>query len=323
MDAMGIACLATDVTKKAQEMKVSESSVAKMVKCSQPHYLPRLIVEAATVSTVGRPFCIATYGAEGDDPLVFSIHLGFHELEMFVRTPLNFNEESHVGQKCKEAAKLVLPVIARHKRAIQRAEADLTDKEEQLLLLQYEVEHFQEEREQEDLEQLSEHEEHSEDLNQSIKEKQKEIDSAKATLNKAKAAFERMKKVYDNVLTHDDFISHAKKVARPALAKYNSLFEQDKHLKRIRQALISCKVFDILHLKSGPSLTSLHRCIDNLKHFEFDEFDDDFLGELKKELPDLLRLVNEIEYDFEGEDAAQVRLHCQKQEHMMYLLILR
>ena len=52
-------------------------------------------------------------------------------------------------------------------------------------------------------------------------------------------------------------------------------------------------------------MESLKRLIDELVHFKFKEFDHDFLENLKKELPKLLSMVNNVLYSFQGEDAVK------------------
>ena len=65
-----------------------------MKKWSHDHLLPRLIVEYGAVREVGRPFCLATCAAEGDNPLVFGIYRIFEQLEAFVKRPLTFPQDS-------------------------------------------------------------------------------------------------------------------------------------------------------------------------------------------------------------------------------------
>ena len=55
--------------------KISEKSIAKMNDIATKEKMGKLIVEFAAVAEAGRPFCIATYLMEGDDPLVFGEHL--------------------------------------------------------------------------------------------------------------------------------------------------------------------------------------------------------------------------------------------------------
>lgn len=45
--------------------------------------------------------------------------------------------------------------------------------------------------------------------------------------------------------------------------------------------------------------------IDDLAYFEFKEFDEDVLATMKREIPELLKLVDEMKYDFEGKEAAK------------------
>ena len=112
-----------------------------------------------------------------------------------------------------------------------------------------------------------------------------------------------MRLSYGNILTEEDFIEYAKKCTRGAFLKYKKLFEDDQTLVRIRKANRACKVFDVLFLRSGPSVDTLNRLIDELAHFEFKEFNEEFLQKMKDEVPKLLKLVDSMPYNFEGEDA--------------------
>ena len=52
---------------------------------------------------VGLPFCIATYGAEGDDPLVFfcAWMMVFHSLEIFIKKKASgVKQDYNVGRRC-------------------------------------------------------------------------------------------------------------------------------------------------------------------------------------------------------------------------------
>lgn len=46
----------------------------------------------------------------------------------------------------------------------------------------------------------------------------------------------------------------------------------------------------------------LRRWIDELKHFEYKEFTDEFLKSMRDEIPEYLKLVEEMHFNFEGED---------------------
>ena len=71
----------------------------------------------------------------------------------------------------------------------------------------------------------------------------------------------------------------------------------------MRRAYRACKLFDVMYLQTNLSHDQLCRMIDELCHFGFEEFTPGFLAELKEEIPALLELVQNMEYDFEDKDA--------------------
>ena len=119
------------------------------------------------------------------------------------------------------------------------------------------------------------------------------------------AKLEKFKAEYSNVLSEDDFIEYAKECVKDAFIKYRSLFATDANLARTRAAFRACKVFDVLHLKTGPSHESLERMVDELANFGYPEFNDEFLQCMKDEIPLVLKLVTETKYNFEGDNAAK------------------
>ena len=76
---------------------------------SRDALLPRLIVEVGAVAEVGRHFCVATYGAEGEDPLPFTIYLIFDDLDAYVESGVIFEEDGLAQKRCREAAELLQP----------------------------------------------------------------------------------------------------------------------------------------------------------------------------------------------------------------------
>ena len=69
--------------------------------------MPRLIIEAGGVTDVGRRFCIATYAAETDDPVVFAVYRLFDDLDDFVAREIFFDDDGLTRKRCREVAALV------------------------------------------------------------------------------------------------------------------------------------------------------------------------------------------------------------------------
>jgi hypothetical protein len=365
MDSMGVEQIAKEVVSKAVEWKLCPQSREKMRKWSTDELMPRLKVEIGAVAEVGRQFCIATYAAEGNDPLPFAIHRTFDDLDRYVGRGATFAAESNTVKRCKEAAAMVKPKWQTLKDAIVDAgELVRSIEEDELPILEQDLAMFDEMvREEEDRLQLENEERHRQqkvlemehgrpmrqrrpnvrnqplphevaaaetneggspadgpadeeaqpddtaDSDQRLEKvaaiaaKQEELKLAKSSLTDAKAALANFEAAHDNVLTEEDFISYAKKCVQPAFDKYTSLFTEDAALARAKKAFCACKLFDVLYLRSGPSIESLNRLIDDLVHFDFPEFDDNFREKLKKEVPELLALATALEHNLEGEDA--------------------
>jgi hypothetical protein len=58
---------------------------------------------------------------------------------------------------------------------------------------------------------------------------------------------------------------------------------------RAKRAFSACKLFDPFFLASDPSINALNALADELVHFGYPEFDEDFIIELKKEIPEAIK----------------------------------
>ena len=87
---------------------------------------------------------------------------------------------------------------------------------------------------------------------------------------------------------------------QPAFDKYRKLYEEDAELVQTKKAFKGCKVFDIPHLMSDPQPAMLEQLVQYLSFFDFAEFTPAFLFEMKREIPELLRLVKDIDLDWES-----------------------
>jgi hypothetical protein len=139
---------------------------------------------------------------------------------------------------------------------------------------------------------------------EAIAAKHEELKLAKSSLADATTALTNFEASYNHVLTEEDFIGYAKKCVQPAFDKYNNLFlfAGDAALAQAKKAFQACKLFDVLHLKSGPSHKSLFRLIDDLIHFDFPEFDEEFRDQMKEEVPELLNLATTLQHYLEGKE---------------------
>ena len=329
MDAMGVDRIARDIVAKAENMKVCPKSCAKMKNWSAAELLLCLKVEIGAITEVGRQFCIATYAAEGNDPLVLGIYCTFAALDEYVAGGLAFGENSLTLKRCKEAAaivdeklKVLQQSVSTSSEEIEMIEIDIAILEEELAAFDERMVAQQETTQQEMGRGRRQryanvrHRVYQEDEDNGIDEpeiavdeRSETIESLKVKRDELKAATDRLAAAnsasYGNVITEDDFVQYAREKMKPAFDKYESLFENDQDLKRCRKAFLACKLFDVLYLRSGPSHESLGCMIDDLKCFDFVEFDENFLTQMKREIPELLHLAASMPYNFEGEDATK------------------
>eukprot|EP00956_Cyclotella_meneghiniana_P038233 scaffold150619_cov36-Cyclotella_meneghiniana.AAC.2 len=139
MDAMGVDRIARDIVAKAEDMKVCPKSCAKMKKWSAAEFLPRLKVEIGAITEVGRQFCIATYAAEGNDPLVLGIYRTFAALDEYVASGLTFGEDSLTRKRCKEAAALVDEKLKVLKEKVANASDEIERIELDIAILEVDI----------------------------------------------------------------------------------------------------------------------------------------------------------------------------------------
>ena len=94
-------------------------------------------------------------------------------------------------------------------------------------------------------------------------------------------------------------MNYAKRKVNCAFKKLNKLFNEDNDIVQTNKALSVCKVFDILLLCTRPSISNLKVMIDDLSYFNFPEFTDDFLKNMRAELLSSMDLAITYEFDFD------------------------
>ena len=345
MDAMGIKRIATEITEKAEREGLSVASVEKMKTWSKDELLPRLIVQAGAVTEVGRHFCVATYVAEGDDPLVFTIWSVFDDLDNYVHGEVYFDDDGLTRRRCQEAAELIgwdgaveeYNVAHEEEQRIRLGVAEVEAELAQFDVLANEQVELEDNEQQvdeeeqnlgrgrrvrranqryEDSESESEEDDASDEGGVELLARQEiedriaaesiELESAKKAAEELQIGLVELQKKYEGVMTEEDLMAHAIKCVKTAIDKYTKLFRDDAHLCRVRRACRACKLFDVLFLlETQPSLDTLYRMVDELPQLGLKEFTPAFIAELKTEIPALLNLVQGMQYNFEGEDAVK------------------
>jgi hypothetical protein len=71
-----------------------------------------------------------------------------------------------------------------------------------------------------------------------------------------------------SLVTEKDFLGYALQVVKPALKKYDVLFESSEgdHFK-IKKAFAACRLFDPFYLAKEQNVDTLNLLADGLKHF--------------------------------------------------------
>jgi len=256
MDAMGIARIAREIVAKAEEEDISVESVKKMKNWSQDEFLPRLIVEAGAVTEVGRHFCLATYAAEGNDPIPFAVYRLFDDMDAFVNREDIFDEDGIARKRCKEAAALVQPTWEGMLHEFDTAYDEIQNIRLEIDSLEAELAQFdvlaEEQQQEETVQNLgrgnrrrranqryedseSENEGDEGDANLLARQeiegrlelKRNELESAKEAAETLQTGLLQFQKKYGGLVTEKHFIEHAKKCVEGAIQKYKRLFETD------------------------------------------------------------------------------------------------
>lgn len=147
-----------------------------------------------------------------------------------------------------------------------------------------------------------------------LNERREDLSDEKEYLDELESGLHEFREEHGGMVTEEDFWEYAAKCVKGSIDKYNNLFADDADLKRIQRAFRACKLFDILLMKDIDATTDmLKRWIDDLKYFGYKEFTDEFLKLMKDEIPEYLKLVEEMHFNFEGDDMEETsRLYRQR-----------
>jgi hypothetical protein len=336
MDSFGILRIVNELIPTLEALKLSTKSVNKMKRVASPENIPRLIVEAAAMADVGKLFCQSTYLLEGEDPLALTSWMVFEKMDVNVEDNLNMARfRPCTIAKCEYAAKLA-KVFRDEKRSDVLVTIDLLliDRdtlENEYNELQIELEHlteiiepaastnqgrtrsrrapirFRENEEAERNEQRDQAQQRADDIRTRLEEAEEslrniedEIHDQNIMLNEKTAeADERL----GAIITKQDFVQYAREKVKPVYDKYTKLYTVGTNLHRSKKAFYANKVFDILFLKTQPSIELLRQMVDNLSYHRVPLLNYFFLREMKKEIPKLVEMALDGSiFDFE-EDA--------------------
>jgi len=127
-----------------------------------------------------------------------------------------------------------------------------------------------------------------------VKEAKKRREDINESAEKYKKSFDDWSAKFPH-RTRESLIDHGKSIAAPLNKYYTDLFlKEDGDCYNTRQAVLACKIFDPLFLKGKQNdLPRLYALADQLKHFGYSDFTQDFIDCLKKEIPQAITDANE------------------------------
>ena len=105
--------------------------------------------------------------------------------------------------------------------------------------------------------------------------------------------------LFGPAITEAEFLKLAVDVVAPGFAKYKKLLllphpgpgEQLSDLMKAKHAFKACKLFDPMFLKTEPSAQALEVVTENIKFFGFRHFTDEFIQNMKAEIPAVIELA--------------------------------
>ena len=97
----------------------------------------------------------------------------------------------------------------------------------------------------------------------------------------------------------ESIIEYGKSIGLPALNYYNEQFiRKNGDFYKLRKRWKACEIFDPLFLKGKENnIQRLNNIARDLKHFEYPDFDDEFLTNLEMEIPLAVKHANK-EFDW-------------------------
>ena len=325
---LGIERILNEIVPIGVRNKWSEESIKKMVNLGSQVNLPKLIVEFAVVSQVGRIFCQSTYSLEGDDPIGASCWLIFERLDKYANDGVILSNIT--AQACDRAGELMSIQSSEVRTGVadelNHARNQLSDINDNITRLSSRIAALstsdnarRERRRRADYAALN-----SGNRQQSVPQDvvdisvlepqlRNEVKQQSALENQINELEARLNDFNDNVgpATAVDFQAHAIQRAQSAFGKYLSLYSPnyfrdtslDYPLYYSKRAFLSNKIFGILYLKEAIEkqvpLAHLESLVEGLKYHKEESFADSFCEEMKREIPQLLSIVSQHVFDFE------------------------
>jgi len=227
--------------------KVLRKSVNKLIDAADKLLLGKVIVEFAIVAQVGKPFCIATYSIESDDPMSLTSYIIFEKIDEFCTGVLRLNDDVH--KKCERAAELVSKLRAPLKDELHEYRSLKVMKIAEMERIEGET----------PLDELQQRQRELGWIENKLKETERKLNELDQKLGPK---------------TRADFKQYSKNIAAKAFNKMLKVYNDDGSLYRSKKVLKAVKLFNLMYLKSEPPITVLEDMVNKLRNFRIDDFDD-------------------------------------------------
>ena len=301
-----LAKLLTEVVVECVNRKWSEASSKKLMFIfggdENRGELAMAIIELAAMVDVGRLFCTACYNSEGDSPLILTFYLILSKLEAIVDgSGFDISSLERVTDECVGLFTDTLSLLENHVSndemevtaivtALENATDNLKNLEEQRLDITHTTgtggrrrqranrminnDHLQ----AKDLEILN--------ATAIIDELQTRLNEKRTTHDEAKINLAKWKETFPH-RTRNEILTYGKTIGEPAMNYYIKHFKEETgDLFLFRKRALACKIFDPFFLRGkGNQIQRLQIIAMGLIHFEYQDFDNEFLTCLCKEIP--------------------------------------
>ena len=271
--------------------------------------LAMAILESGIIVDVGLPFLKACYQLEGDSPLILSAYKIFNSLEIHINSTFMFKEtQKAIPQILYLLTQAEAPFILQQTQKEQEknnAQDVLNSSKDSLshLLNQKSTLTQNGVSSRGRIRASSERNidtDAIQKINEDIAEARQKVRQSKIILKEKDDEVNSFKREYLAWKTKfpdrckDTLLEYCTRKTEPVLQYYRELFLQENGDNfKIRKAALACKLFDPTYLKGKQNdLHTLFYLADQLSHFQYNDFNDDFLKLLKSEIPAAVQHAN-------------------------------
>jgi hypothetical protein len=332
--SIGIERIMEEIVPISLQREWSKASMESLVEIGTKERLPKIAVEMAAVVDGGRVFCEATYSLEGDDPLILTAHIVIKRITNRIAELENGENIELVRVACRKAAADIILLKRPLLDFLKRAQTEVLMAQENCnsAYSQYNnsVAAYQTFRDgkyglgdKRSNRTTKSQQNYSTSVTQEEKDLKNNIARAKEDWEKAKEHLQKCQKEEEvrvkdidewdqqrgGLRTEQEFLAHAKDVISPALTKYRKLYEEETgdHFDG-KRAIEGCQLFDPFYLATCD-VQAANLLVEKLKHFKRPDFTDEFLDNLKKEIPEAIKHSKTV---FDWEDVAKSQQYARR-----------